>query len=357
MKNLLLSALLTLATLALCFGVGEIAARLLLPPHPLYLDPQPLHDPDPSLRWVLRPSQTGFTQDRRMHVNAAGLRDAEELPARKPTGEARVLVLGDSFSFGNGVGDGDTYAEVLERELRARGFPARVLNAGVQGYDVHQESDWLRERGLALEPDAIVVGLYENDLVRRKEAGKAAPIAPDGGLRKGRLRELVPDPWIYAVKRSRAVAFLGLSLRELRWRSFPPPGNYHAKALFQAKGSPAWEQALADVRDSLARVRELAAGRAGTPVVAIFPHHGQMEPGILDRTYHDPAVALVADVGLEPVDLLAAFRAASRRGESPFIPFDGHPNELGHRLAGEALAEPVARALAEARPAAPAPVH
>jgi lysophospholipase L1-like esterase len=355
LKNLLLSALLTLSSLLLCLAVGELAARLLLPPHPLYREPQPLHDPDPRLRWVLRPSQDGFTQDRAMHVNAAGLRDSEELPVPKPAGELRVLVLGDSFSFGNGVADRDTYAEVLERELRARGLAARVLNAGVQGYDVHQEADWLRERGLALEPDAVVVGLYENDLVRRKDGAREAPIAEDGGLRKGAVRELVPDAWIYAVKRLRSVAFLGLALRELRWRWFPPPGNYHAKALFFGESSPAWEAALADVRDSLTGIRDASAARAGRPIVAVFPHHGQMQPGILDRTYHDPAVALVAEAGLEAVDLLPVFRAAVAQGEDPFIAFDGHPNELGHRLAGEALAEPVARALRG--PASPPPVH
>jgi lysophospholipase L1-like esterase len=355
LKNLLLSALLTLTALLLCLAVGELAARLLLPPHPLYRDPQPLHDREPVLRWVLRPSQTGFTQDRPMHVNAAGLRDGEETPLPKPAGELRVLVLGDSFSFGNGVADDDTYAEVLERELRARGLPARVLNAGVQGYDVHQEADWLRERGLALQPDAIVVGLYENDLVRRKDGAQEVPIAEDGGLRKGAVRELVPDAWIYAVKRLRSVAFLGLAFRELRWRWFPPPGNYHAKALFFGEDSPAWQAALADVRDSLTRIREASAASAGRPIVAVFPHHGQMQPGILDRTYRDPTVALVAAVGLEAVDLLPVFREAVARGGEPFIAFDGHPNELGHRLAGEALAEPVARALRG--PASTPPVH
>jgi len=152
LKNLLLSSLLTLSALAACLVVGEIAARLLLPRHPLYLHPQPLHDPDPKLRWVLRPRQEGFTQDRPMHVNAAGLRDAEEIPARKPLGELRVLVLGDSFSFGNGVADSDTYSEVLEARLRQRGFGVRVLNAGVQGYDVHQEADWLRSAGSPSSP-------------------------------------------------------------------------------------------------------------------------------------------------------------------------------------------------------------
>jgi hypothetical protein len=50
-------------------------------------------------------------------------------------------------------------------------------------------------------------------------------------------------------------------------------------------------------------------------------------------------------MGLETVDLLPVFRDAAKRGENAFIPFDGHPNELGHRLAGEALEEPVARVL------------
>jgi len=78
------------------------------------------------------------------------------------------------------------------------------------------------------------------------------------------------------------------------------------------------------VRDSLTQIRELAPPSARPSLAAVFPHHGQMQPGILDRTYRDPLVALTREVGLVTVDLLPAFRASAARGENAFIPFDGH---------------------------------
>jgi hypothetical protein len=64
----------------------------------------------------------------RVRTNSLGLRGAE-IPASKSAGRERILVLGDSYAFGYGVGDEDTFAAVLERELNAEPGGRRVVVA------------------------------------------------------------------------------------------------------------------------------------------------------------------------------------------------------------------------------------
>jgi glycosyltransferase involved in cell wall biosynthesis/lysophospholipase L1-like esterase len=337
--------LLLIASLGACLLVGEIAARLLLPPHPLYRHPQPQHDAHPTLGWVLRPSQRSYTHLEPMRSNAAGLRDDEELPLPPPLGERRILVLGDSVAFGNGVPTAETFAEVLEGLLRARGLPVRVLNAGVQGYSVHQEADFLRARGLSFEPELVLVAFYENDVLIREPPGERTAM---GGPNEG--ARLLPPSFLYLVKRLRSVVFLGRLVREVRWRWLPPGDDYHLGALFRDEPTAESERAWRDVRDSLASIREEARSAGKRALLAVFPHPSQMQEGVLDHTYRARILEVAREVGIEAFDLLPALRALGPR--NPFLAFDGHLNALGHRVAAQALAEPVARLLALPNPEA-----
>jgi acyl-CoA thioesterase I len=89
--------------------------------------------------------------------------------AAEPQGEERlVLALGDSLYAGYGVRQDESFPAVLERELKKRGIPARVVNAGVSG----DTSAGGRARlaftldGLPRKPDLVLVGLGANDALR-----------------------------------------------------------------------------------------------------------------------------------------------------------------------------------------------
>ena len=350
MKGHQFNLLLSLLTLCVCFALGEVAARVLLPPHPIYRAPQPRHDPHPRLGWVLRPNQAAFTHDESLHINAAGLRDDEEVAAKGPS-EKRVLVIGDSVTFANGVATAQSYSAVLEKLLTRRGSPARVLNAGVQGYDVHQEAAFLSDRGWALEPDVVVVGFFENDVVLRSHVDLyLSSLEEDGEFASGGLRALIPDEIVYALKRPRLVVYIGSLLRELRWRFFPPEGDYHAEAIFFDRPSPNSERAWQQVGESLATMKREADSCSVELLLTIFPHHGQMLEGALVHTYQGRIQEIANHLGVATIDLLEVYRNSAARNASPFIPYDGHPNEVGHRIAAETLVEPVAAALGR-RPA------
>lgn len=93
-------------------------------------------------------------------IEAHGLRNTGAPPAGSP---APILAVGDSFTFGDEVGDLETWPAQLQR---LTGRP--VLNAGVSGYGFDQIV--LRAEALApfYRPEAIVVAFIADD-IRRTE--------------------------------------------------------------------------------------------------------------------------------------------------------------------------------------------
>jgi len=98
-----------------------------------------------------------------VHVNALGLRGPERTLGKPPT-RARILVLGDSFAFGFGVAQDETFSSELEHRLGERGLRVEVLSSGVPGWSLDNELVYLRTEGFDLEPDLILLASCENDL-------------------------------------------------------------------------------------------------------------------------------------------------------------------------------------------------
>ena len=122
---------------------------------------------DPELFWRIAPNVT-MPEDAPSVFgrvsNAQGLRDDHEIPPKGP-GELRVLFVGDSCVFGLGVAWDETVAELTEGLLRERfpELPVECVNAGVPGYTAFQVERYLAVRGLALEPDLVVLGTGWNE--------------------------------------------------------------------------------------------------------------------------------------------------------------------------------------------------
>jgi lysophospholipase L1-like esterase len=100
----------------------------------------------------------------RLTVNAQGLRGGE-IPAEKAPGEIRVLVLGDSFVFGGGLGDDDTLPAQAQRLCALPETSVRFMNAGGNGHNTRQSADYVERRSRPLAPDVFVMGWNWNDLI------------------------------------------------------------------------------------------------------------------------------------------------------------------------------------------------
>jgi len=92
-------------------------------------------------------------------ISGQGLRD-KYYPYEPPRGVVRILVLGDSFTWGFGVEEDEIFTEILE-SMEPR---LEVINMGVSGYSTDQEYLLLREEGVKYRPDIVLVMFFENDI-------------------------------------------------------------------------------------------------------------------------------------------------------------------------------------------------
>lgn len=117
-----------------------------------------------------------------VHINSLELRDPREYPLAKQARTFRILVLGDSVTFGHGSIYEHTYPYLLEQKLKTwrPDVDWQVWNAAVPGYNTSQELAHLLEVGPRFQPDLVIVGFFPNDLVDNAEATTPGPIKRAG---------------------------------------------------------------------------------------------------------------------------------------------------------------------------------
>ncbi len=134
-------------------------------------------DKSVSLRSIIRPHPSDYIiyelapnldvkfQRVRVKTNSHGMRSPER-PVVKPADTFRIVLLGDSYAFGWGVEQDKIFAEVLEEKLNEEVADPRsieVLNFGVPGYSTFQQVSQFLEKGIAFEPDIVLVFFINND--------------------------------------------------------------------------------------------------------------------------------------------------------------------------------------------------
>ena len=133
----------------------------------------------------LSPGYEGWFAGVPVRINSLGFRDRQEYSLEKPKNTFRILVLGDSVTFGHGTLDDTTYPYLLEQQLKKwrPDVAWEVWNLGVPGYNTGQELAYLKQIGPQADPDLVIVGFYPNDFSgdnapasRGRVARAAAPL-------------------------------------------------------------------------------------------------------------------------------------------------------------------------------------
>ena len=167
MKDLLLKMSVMAVSLAIGIVMCEVAIR--------YIEPQrldfvrPIYDADEDLIFKLRKNHTSFYSQFEFNVeentNSVGLRDREF--GERDSESIRILGLGDSYAFGQGVSIEEAYIKQLEAGLQdSLSKKVETINAGVPAYGLVQEVRYLEKYGLGLDPDVVLVGFFiGNDIV------------------------------------------------------------------------------------------------------------------------------------------------------------------------------------------------
>jgi hypothetical protein len=281
----------------------------------------------PTRGWALAPGLRDLSvfRDKRLSSNSRGLRGRREHAPEIPFGLTRVLVFGDSFTFGENVSDQDTYPAQLEAVLGN----AEVLNFGVHGYGHDQMLLYLREEGLRYRTDIVVLGFVAADVERNilRFGGYAKPCFD---LVEGRLalrNTPVPPPGELLRMEPYRSKFLDLlSIIREGWRWSTGANQRRAQRLTAA------------ILDAFRSEVERTGARF---VIVYLPTFQELEPG--PETEAERFVSAHGrERGVAVLDLRPSF--IERLAAGRHLKTTGHWNRGEHRLAAESLATGLSRA-------------
>jgi lysophospholipase L1-like esterase len=256
------------------------------------------------------PGNGDMTRTFPYRTNSHGLRDRDR-PAKQP-GTTRVLVMGDSYTWGYAVAEDEAYPQVAERLLAARGRPdVEVVNGGIPDYNSRQERQLLAQLMPIYAPDAVFLAYVVNDA----EPSTAMPVPPEESYRHSRS-------WFLTEVAER------LNRRVFRRRLLPSAKDNVGSNYLDGfeEGSVKWR----DSREAIHEMGDLSAA-AGIPfAVLILPDVTQsLDDRYGWRTIHDAVARWGRELQIPTYDLLDEFRGQDNR--ALMVPWDGHPNADAHR--------------------------
>jgi GDSL-like Lipase/Acylhydrolase family len=271
----------------------------------------------PTRGFAMLPGQRHFTYQHAVEVNSLGLRGPDLPPATD--GERRVLLLGDSMVYGQGVANHETLPAALEGLLNNR-QPTRVINGGVRAYATHQQLALLAELGPRIQPDCVVLCWYWNDLDERDIAATHARLIKSGPIAFDLAAPERGWPlWGWRIKQVLRRSTLIMLLWDISMRGERrPPKQAEIEAGFVR------------LQGYLSEFKRLCAELDAEPRFVTIPD-AISSAGSLTIQLESRARAYAEAAGVPSLDL----RPAVLHPHAPIIiPFDGHYNAAGnHSLA------------------------
>jgi hypothetical protein len=276
-----------------------------------------LFRPHPELGWTPLPDLDLVRRNANgdlWHIatDAEGIRGPSSWPDEEHT---RLLILGDSFAFGEGVDLADRFDMIIRERVPS----LAVLNLGVMGYGPDQELIRARPwKSQLRRGDALLLLTYHgndfHDLVRTRHGGRSKPWIEEADRR---LIEHEPAIDVFDHLRDRSYIFtlLTRSLARLDQSDHTERRLEGVDRLYQKWVSQ-------QVEDLVAR-----------GVLVVIVHHGE---GVRELPFEVEAV--LASTCPAVSGCLALDRALASGPRDEVFLEDGHWAAGGHRIAAEQIA-------------------
>lgn len=308
----------------------------------------PLFDSTDAFPLALRKNVDGLhvsTEfDVRYRTNSHRLRDPER-PLQKPDGVFRILVLGDSLTFGSGVDDADTFARQLESKLNARRdgrLPrVEVINAACASWGTADHVVFLDHLGLQFEPDVVLMAFHDDD----PKDSRLSPffrLGDDGALVERKytprgtstLKKALDAVPIYGWLSQHSHLFSALRLRLVQFIKDRRAGEKQKTDILATKQRPpaVWPERdwkLAEALVARAKAKSEAAGATFLLVHAPFPRY--------NRAVEARIVAIAEGLGVPHLELIDRLERAGHA--TVYFPINRHLTPKGNAIVADALVD------------------
>ncbi len=328
--------------------------------------------PDPILHHRFEPHATGRYQtvefDTEYRINSLGLRD-HEFTQGKPPGTFRILMLGDSFTEGDGVETNQTFSKLIEAALDSLPSPLHyeVINAGVGSYSTILHYLYLTHGGLALNPDLVILNFDLSDvyddirytkLARFDSNGVPLGVSPavERPSSSPIMRALVGIKDFFK-EHTRLYNFIRIRI-DRYLEGARHEGNFSGDIRFDKYAMLRESYEPRDGRDwklsfhYLMMIRDLLQSRGIDFWVTVYPYGLQISPkewnagrqfwGFTpDKLYtaipQDQLVSFCKGNDIRIVNMIDDFRRAARSVFPLYLDYNGHWRPEGHQVVARAL--------------------
>lgn len=239
-----------------------------------------------------------------VHTNSDGFRDNEYSPQRND--KYRIILLGDSLTFGWGVEKDDTFAKLLEKEISLK-QPTEIINFGTGNYNTQQEVNLLMEKGLEYRPDKVVVFYSIND---------AEPTPKKSSL------------WLLG--KSYFFTFYWSKIKSV-YDSYVLHSNYLTYYSGLYKDNPAgWQK----TKQGFLQLKQIALDKHFDLQVVLLPDLHKLDDFPFKKE-HLMVTNFLTDNHIDSLDLAPNFKDWSDSQKLWVAKDDSHPNKLAHKLIAE----------------------
>ena len=324
-KNLILLIGSTIMSVIL----AEIALRIVLPPPVIWKFPQENYKYDSDIGHWLTPNQQAFTHDKTVITNSVGIRDSE-YTLKAPSGVYRVLALGDSQTFGNGLELKDTWPKQLESTLNQsnNGIRFEVINSGLPGSDTWQHEIIFNRMISNYHPDSVVLAFYVNDVVKRFTP------SPSRHKADNELEKRV----IYAIKQSALLLTLRKAFHSIRHTLETTGAEVKQQSLFNGGYDAAIEDRWAQVKESLSDMKIMADDHNKDYMIVSLPRRDHVDGRLPWEAYNLRLQTIAAQYKIPMVSMLEPLQQGYKEHKRDlFIPWDGHNSKAANRIIAQVI--------------------
>jgi len=263
----------------------------------------------------------------------------------------RILIFGDSITFGNYLPVEATYPDKLHNILAGCDSNYQVLNFGVGGYDILQEIALIEQIGLAYEPDLVIIGFCLNDVgimsINLEYIDRLTKYQQKAIFRLriacflaekidriliGNWQREKNNPEVFQRDYQERISPIGAEEHELRRLMKSPSGGYPS-SMYDNKFR------IGRLRYAFDRLSRLSGQNNFQVVVLIFPWLATEKTGEYPHNKAHRIVALEARrAGFDVIDLLPEFMEVGMETLKVSKNDPIHPNAQGHLIAAEKAA-------------------
>ena len=285
-------------------------------------------EPDPDLIWRLKPRLDGI-----LKTNQLGFRDTDY----KNNADYKILLLGDSVSWGDGVRMEQSYPYILEKRLN-QDYPritVEVINAGVPGYSTFQQLIYLKKRGIKLKPNIIIHQFCLNDIVERYSA--LFEYGGDNMFLGIDTRSSINGLNGFMVKHSRAYEWIIRYLINFKRKK----QDYAVINLSKDKLSLELEEAWQLVLNEISQIVQIAKQEEIPYLFVVAPYRFQLRNPFKTNQPQARLKQFSLKINFKLFDLLDGFYSQHQLSTVKLFNDENHFSETGHMLAATLLSDQV----------------